>query len=221
MNLQSFEQQNESQFGEAGIIAELLRRHVPERGLCVELGARFAAGNCYALASAGWPVLFVDRDPAHLVKLMRSHGRANVTFCCAPVTAENVNQIVPLATAMLSIDIDGMDYWIWRALDARPAIVAIEFNWIHQPPRRCAVPYDPGWAWDGTDYFGASLAAVVALGNQKGYLFQGADSHQGNAYFVRGDLATEAADEAACWRPANWAHPAGAGPWLDLPPSPA
>jgi len=53
------------------------------------------------------------------------------------------------------------------------------------------VPYQPTMHWDGTNYFGASLEALVKLGQAKGYRVVGCNFSGTNAFFVRDDLCGE------------------------------
>lgn len=97
---------------------------------------------------------------------------------------------------LLSIDIDGMDHWVWEAVEAvTPRVVVIEFQDILGPDRAVTLPYSPGFVLAdhavnaGTDdYVGASLAAMVKLGRRKGYRLVGANSMGFNAFFVREDV---------------------------------
>jgi hypothetical protein len=43
--------------------------------------------------------------------------------------------------------------------------------------------------WDGSNYFGASLEALVRLGREKGYRVVGCNYAGANAFFVRDDVA--------------------------------
>ena len=96
---------------------------------------------------------------------------------------------------MVSIDVDGNDLWIWRALDAaRPRIVVIEYNAHLDHKRPLVQPYDPDWAWDGTDWFGASLGALELVAAEKGYALVHTELCGVNAFFVRADLAGRFAD---------------------------
>jgi hypothetical protein len=111
------------------------------------------------------------------------------------ITAENINDLfakygVPREFDLLSIDIDGNDYWVWRSLSAgcRPRVVVIEYNASRGPRERRTIAYDPSFVWNESDYFGASLAALEQLGRSKGYRLIGCDSMGVNAYFVRSDL---------------------------------
>jgi hypothetical protein len=94
---------------------------------------------------------------------------------------------------LLSVDIDGNDYWVWEAIDAvNPALVVVEYNARFGPERAVTVPYDPSFVRDTAHYsciyYGASLAALVRLGQRKGYAFVGSNSAANNAFFVRCDL---------------------------------
>jgi hypothetical protein len=94
---------------------------------------------------------------------------------------------------LLSIDIDGVDYWVWKAVDVvQPDIVVIEYNSLFGPERAVTVPYDPAFrrsqAHSSTSYYGASIAALAALGRSKGYALVGSNSAGNNAFFVRRSL---------------------------------
>ena len=106
------------------------------------------------------------------------------------VDAENIESLlarygVPEDFDLLSIDIDGNDYWVWKALTQfRPSVLVIEYN-IHFPlDDACTVPYDPERVWDHSGYHGASLAALRKLGTAKGYSLVHTDSWMPNAIFV-------------------------------------
>src|SRR6185437_13950018 len=99
----------------------------------------------------------------------------------AYVTVENIAELfrangVPAEPDLLSIDVDGNDYWLWEALEAyRPRVVVMEYNAAHVPPDRWVLPYDPDHRWAGDDVYGASLAALEELGKRKGYALLGTD----------------------------------------------
>lgn len=95
---------------------------------------------------------------------------------------------------LLSIDIDGNDYWVWKAMTAiRPRVVVIEYNSSFGPDRSVTVAYDPSFRryekHPSGLYYGASLQALNKLAAQKGYFLAGCDSAGVNAFFVRDDLA--------------------------------
>jgi hypothetical protein len=188
-----------SQNGEDGVIAEILRRiGGPGRREFVEFGVeRGVEGNCVALADVfHWSGLFMeaDEEKAHALA-WKYRDNARVSTALARVTAENINEL--LATNgvsdepdVVSIDVDGNDLWIWRALrHARPRLVVIEYNASLDQSRRLTVPYNPDREWDGTDFFGASLAALEQVGREQGYRLVHTELAGVNALFVRSDLA--------------------------------
>ena len=80
-------------------------------------------------------------------------------------------------------------YWVWQAIEiVKPRVVAIEYNATLRPPMSVVVPYRPDAEWDGSNYYGASLAALVKLGGQKNYRIVGCSIAGVNAFFVRADL---------------------------------
>jgi hypothetical protein len=94
---------------------------------------------------------------------------------------------------VLSIDVDGNDYWIWEAIESyRPRIVVIEYNAQLDPARRLVQRLDPSpGAYDGSDDFGASLGALRELGERKGYRLAHTELTGTNAFFVRADLTAD------------------------------
>ena len=96
---------------------------------------------------------------------------------------------VPADLDLLSIDIDGNDYWAWEALgEYRPSLVVIEYNPTYPPPVSWIMAYDPAHRWDGTTYQGASLTALTRLAGRRGYALLGTDRHGVHAFFLRDDL---------------------------------
>jgi hypothetical protein len=100
---------------------------------------------------------------------------------------------------LLSIDIDGNDYWVLDAIDVvSPRILVAEYNSTFGPDAAVSVPYDPKFrrtkAHHSNLYWGASLAALCLAAGRKQLAFVGSNSAGNNAFFVRrdvlGDLAT-------------------------------
>ncbi len=95
---------------------------------------------------------------------------------------------------MLSIDIDGNDYWVWEAINViNPRIVICEYNSVFGCKDAITIPYKPNFnrtkAHFSNLYFGASLPALCYLANKKGYIFIGSNSAGNNAFFIREDFA--------------------------------
>ena len=147
----------------------------------------------------GWPGLFIEADEQQFSELSDKYAaNAAVQTLRANVTPQNIERLfgragVPSEPDLLSIDVDGQDYWVWEALEAyRPRIVVIEYNAVLPPGRQLVQPRGYAEGWDGTDYFGASLDALCALAERKGYALAHTDLAAANAFFVRSDLSRDA-----------------------------
>jgi len=114
------------------------------------------------------------------------------------ITAENIDGLIVEAgfggdLGVLSIDIDGNDYWVWEAIrSAQPRIVIVEYNSVFGPDAAVVVPYAPDFyrrtAHFSWLYAGASIAALALLGERKGYALVGSNSAGNNAFLVRKDV---------------------------------
>jgi hypothetical protein len=191
-----------SQWGEDGIIQHLLQ-HVPiEHDTFVEIGVgNYRESNTrFLLMNNNWRGLIVDSGCAHEEFLERSglRWRYAIDPLTLFVTRENVNNAIASAglsgdIGILSIDIDGNDYWVWEAIEVvRPRIVVIEYNSAFGRTHAISVPYDPQFRaaqahWSHL-YRGASISALAHLGDKKGYRLVGSNSHGCNAFFVRDDV---------------------------------
>jgi len=200
--IQASEFQVFSQWGEDGILHALTRRVPVSRKLFVEFGVGDyrESSTRFLLTNAGWAGLVMDRDPECMARLRESEVYWHHPLKAAPafVTAENIDELlisqgVSGDIGLLCIDIDGNDYWVWKALRAvSPAIVSVEYNARFGPTAAVAVPYAPAFerarAHPSLIYYGASLGALCALAAEKGYDFVGCCSAGVNAFFVRADL---------------------------------
>jgi len=183
-----------SQNGEDGVLQALLEQIGSQTRYFVELGAgRGEQSTCALLANClRWSGLFIESD-AEAYSALESKYRPNsrVATRNASVTPGNVEAIftavgVPATFDVMSIDIDGNDYWVWQAIEAFAArVVVVEYNANLALEASVVMPTDDRHTWDETDYFGASLGALRALGAEKGYELVHTDSTGVNAFFVR------------------------------------
>jgi hypothetical protein len=93
---------------------------------------------------------------------------------------------------LLSIDVDGNDYWIWEAIKAvSPQIVICEYNSLWGNEKSLAVAYDPSFSITEAHYshlyYGASMKALTNLAASKGYSFLGSNSMGVNLFFVKNE----------------------------------
>jgi hypothetical protein len=207
-----------SQNGEDGVIRELLARlGVVGDGYFIEFGVEAGVEcNCAMLAELGWRGLFIEGSERFAALAARWGGREGITLRRERVTPGNVNRLFDEAGApdepdVLSIDVDGADYWIWDAVTRRARVVVVEYNGSlpTDPRTRLAQPIGAG-PWDGTAYFGCSLGALEAAAARKGYRLVHTDLCGVNAFFVRADLLTWAPTPAR--RAANYSFGGGGHP---------
>ena len=120
---------------------------------------------------------------------------------CEFITKENINAIIKKGNfekrvGLLSIDIDGNDYWIWKEIEiVDPSIVIIEYNARFGKEKSCTVPYEKGFSRRDKHYsmiyYGASLKALIKLGISKGYAFICCNKAGNNAFFVKKELLND------------------------------
>lgn len=174
-----------AQNGEDKILARIFAKIGTANRQAVEFGADDGlrkSNTAYFRLMHGWRVTLFDQVPrADIV-----HG--------VTITPDNINAIfsayeIPGDLDLLSIDVDGNDLWIWRALTSRPRVVVVEYNPRWWPRKSRVMPFNPDHQWDGTDYYGASVRALVILGHQKGYTLAG--STRSNLIFARTGLLPE------------------------------
>jgi hypothetical protein len=188
-----------SQCDEDGIIAEIFKRIGVTNRTFVEIGTGDGTQcNTVALLVDGWRGLWIEGMQENFEKIEHNicplFPALKAIGCL--VDAENINDLITgnmdREVDLLSIDIDGNDFWVWHALTAiNPRVICIEYNALLPPPVSRVVPYDPEWKWDGTHYYGASLEAMCRLGQTKGYSLVGCSFAGSNAFFVRDDVLVE------------------------------
>ena len=142
----------------------------------------------------------LDSNENHIASIKKDpiYWRYNLKAVSAFITRDNINALlsdngIQEEIGLLSIDIDGNDYWVWEAITCiSPAIVIIEYNSRFGAEKAVTIPYQENFtriqAHYSMLYYGASLRALYLLGQKKGYVFVGCNSAGNNAFFVRQDL---------------------------------
>ncbi len=207
-----------SQWGEDGIIEWLCHKLPGIDRSFVEFGVENygEANTRFLLQNRGWRGLIIDGSAAHMahVRSEALHWMFDLVAVDSFVTAENINDLIERngfagELGILSVDIDGNDYWVLKAIDCvRPAILITEFNGVFGDLHGITVPYEPDFerlaAHHSGQYFGASIKAMIELAEDKGFRFLGTNSNGVNAFFVRDDLAPpllELIQEVKAWPP--------------------
>ena len=178
-----------SQNDESQMLASLLHRFMIPRRF-IEFGFGGWEFNCASLADA-WDGLLIDAD-AYNVTIAKIVLPRRVKARRMWLTLDNLGTIRDFAgdnLGILSIDIDGNDFWFLKELiTLRPALIISEYNSIFGL-RSITVPYDPAFDrqnYPFAAYFGASLPALTCLAEENGYGLMAANDV--NAFFVRNDL---------------------------------
>ena len=197
-----------SQWDEDGIIQYLISRVPIANKVFVEFGVEdYRESNTrFLLVNDNWKGLIMDLDPSNVrrIKSRDLYSRHTLTALQAFVSKDNINSLLRDHgfvgdIGLLSIDVDGNDYWIWEAVDViSPRIVICEYNSVFGSHEAVTIPYDERFdrtkAHHSNLYFGASLKALCLLAQRKGYIFVGASMAGINAFFVRKDVAGDLQD---------------------------
>jgi hypothetical protein len=191
-----------SQWGEDGIIQYLLANVEIPNPVFVEFGVGdYRESNTrFLMRHNNWKGLVIDGSARNMQRLANSslfwqHDiKADIDF----ITRDNINSIIRRNDisgdiGLLSVDIDGNDYWVWEAIDCiNPRIVICEYNSLFGPNAAVTTPYQPDFQifrahYSGL-YWGASVAGFDNVARKKGYSLVGSNSAGNNIFFVRNDV---------------------------------
>jgi hypothetical protein len=194
-----------SQFGDDGILQYLIYHlNIPKNAQTfVEFGVEnYEESNTrFLLMNNNWRGLVMDGLESNMENVRRSpyYWKYDITAKAAFIDTENINDLITSSgfegeIGILSIDIDGNDYWVWDKIKVvNPIIVVAEYNGLFGSKHAVTVPYDRTFrrvkAHYSNLYWGCSLAALNYLAVKKNYVFSGCNSAGNNAYFIRNDYA--------------------------------
>ena len=188
-----------SQSGDDGIIQYLIHKvDIPNKTF-IEFGVEnYVESNTrFLLKNDNWSGLLIDGGQKSIdyIKADDIYYQHKLEVIHSFITAENINELITRGglsgeIGLLSVDIDGNDYWIWKAIQVvQPVIVVVEYNSVMGKERAVTVPYKADFVREKEHYshlyFGASLKALCTLAEEKGYYFVGSNSYGNNAYFVK------------------------------------
>ncbi|HOD11082.1 MAG TPA: hypothetical protein PKH91_10100 [Flavobacterium sp.] len=193
-----------SQFEEDGKLLYIFSILGMGKKTFVDLGSNDCVNsNCANLAvHFNWKGMFVDGDK-NLIEIGKKFYKRTPDFWSykpkfvhAFLTKKNVNNIIQTKgfegeIELLSIDIDGNDYWIWESLEIiQPKVVIIECQLAFGLEEK-VIPYREDFREDvrNSDNYGASALALQKLGKQKGYRLVGANEYGNNLFFIKNGLA--------------------------------
>ena len=194
-----------SQWGEDGLIQYLIHNIAIEKPIFVEFGVEtYQESNTrFLLINNNWSGLVLDGSKSNIeyIKNDPIYWKHNLKAECAFINRDNINSLIKENgisgdIGLLSIDIDGNDYWVWEAIDViNPRIVVCEYNSLFGDDKTVSVPYDSSFfrtkAHYSNLYWGASITALTELANSKGYALVGSNIAGNNLFFVRRDVINE------------------------------
>jgi hypothetical protein len=192
-----------SQFGEDGIIQFIINKIPIPNKVFIEFGVEnyIESNTRFLLVNNNWSGLVIDGDKENIeyIKNDSIYFNHNLKAVSNFITKDNINDIISSSEisgdiGLLSIDIDGNDYWIWETINViNPRIVICEYNSIFGNEKEVTIPYREDFVRKNAHYSllfaGASLPALCSLAEKKGYDFIGSNSAGNNAFFIRKDLS--------------------------------
>lgn len=196
-----------SQWGDDGIIQFLIDRIDFPNKIFIEFGVEnYKESNTrFLLINNNWSGLVIDGSVENInyVKNDVISWAHDIHAYHSFITKENINELIQhfldegyhSEIGILSIDIDGVDYWVWQEINVvSPILVIVEYNsafGLHP----WTIPYQADFYRQNFknpyQYWGASLSAFNHLAQSKGYTFIGCNSAGNNAYFLRNDKLLE------------------------------
>ena len=203
-DLERFERRVFSQCGEDGVLEAIFAQIGVTNRFYVEFGCGDGEQcNTALLRRSGWNGLLMDG--------MADAAAEDAVIHREWISAENINGLfakhgVPDEFDLLSVDLDGNDYWVLEELRHRPRVIVAEYNANLPVDEWLTIPYDAEHAWDGSDFYGASLPALTGLLREKGYRLVYCNQAGVNAFFVAMELVGDLPDPdlRVLYRPPNY-----------------
>jgi hypothetical protein len=160
-----------SKFGEQQILWKYINELLPDSyaRTAVDIGAGGGMrwSNTYSLFLGGWSGVAIEANDTKFNLLRRSYRNlAKVKCCHSRVDPYNISDLlhscdIPRNFGVLSLDIDGNDYWVLDAIlqEFHPALVVTEINEKIAPPLRFVVKFDPHFQLRH-HFYGYSISAL-------------------------------------------------------------
>lgn len=169
-SLRGRQRNDTSQFGEDGLIQAVFERIGETNRFCFEVGAADGLfySNTKRLRDLGWSAILIEAN-GQLAEQCRQFENDKVQVVHERIGSESLDAIlgrcrVPASPDLGVIDIDGQDYWAWKALVSRPRVMLVEFMYLNDNFTDSS--FVPPLNGEGQ----AGLEAIVSLGREKGYV---------------------------------------------------
>jgi len=197
-----------SEFEEDGILLYIFsiigttNKRVVE--ICAGDGIECMAANL--IINHGWEGLLFDGNIEQVNKAVEFYATHETTLYHPPIfkhawiTKENVNDLIAESgfkgnIDLLSLDMDGNDYYIMEAIDVvKPRVIICETHNIIPSELSLTIPYKADFNRKDdlhAEFMGMSLLAATKLLNKKGYRLIGSHRHGFNAIFMLNDTGKD------------------------------
>ena len=201
-DLSEVEFQVYSQWGEDGIIDWLVNKfpEIPKSFLEIGTENYKESNTRFLLVNKNWDgfIIEADKNSVKDIKSQRVYWKHNLIVENQFVDQNNINTIIkriniPKKLGLLSLDIDGIDYWVLKKLSVlEPSIVICEYNSLFGQKKAITVPYKKNYIRSNEHYsnlfYGASIKAFIDLLKKRNYFFIGTNSAGNNAFFVNQNI---------------------------------
>lgn len=202
-----------SQADEDGLLLYIFALVGTTNKYCIDIAAGHPVGanSTNLIVNWGWHGLLIEGNPDLVAASRQFYAQNPNTFIYPPqavnawVTVESINQLIAQQgftgeIDLLSLDIDGIDYWLLDCLEVvKPRVIMVEYQDILGSKRALTVPYKADFNRFDThpDFYGASLPAFVKLTSAKGYRLVGCNQYGYNAFFVANGLGDDLLPEVS------------------------
>jgi len=197
-----------SQFDEDGILLYIFsligftNRKVVE--MCCGIGAECNTANLI-INHACYGLLF-DGDENNIKSAINFFKSNKSTWLLPPIckhvwiTKDNINSLIEEEgfkgdIDLLSLDMDGVDYYIWKSLEIiSPRVFICECHNMIPDDMAVTIPYKDdfsGWSKDNALFLGASPLAMIKISKEKGYRLIGSHKYGFNLIFMRNDIGNK------------------------------
>lgn len=201
-NLSDVEFQVYSQWGEDGIIDWIINKfpEIPKSFLEIGTEDYKESNTRFLLTNRNWDGFIIEGDKKAVenIKSQRIYWKHNLKVKNEFITKENINKViknfkVPNKIGLLSLDIDGIDYWILKELSViKPKIIICEYNSLFGLKKSITIPYNKNFIRSQEHYsklyYGASIRALIDLLKKKKYYLLGTNSAGNNAFFIKNEF---------------------------------
>lgn len=193
LNFLEYKKNVYSQNGEDGIIKKIFEIIGTENKIACEFGVwdGIHLSNVRELILKGWTSIMIESDKKKFKELVKNYNNNKKVFCVNKYVDIKKNRLskilsqIPIPDLVkkidfLCIDIDGLDYEIFRTLDFLPRVICIEVNAGHYPNSNFKLKKSIA-----RNIVGQPLDYFSKTAKEKGYSLV---CYSGNAFYIKNEI---------------------------------